>query len=73
MKLSKVKKFLLAFFLLFLTAGLTACSSGKSTSKSDGTPKSLNVQFVPSVGANKLEARAIIKTSRHSSSCFNVN
>ncbi len=58
MKLSKVKKFLLAFFLLFLTAGLTACSSGKSTSKSDGTPKSLNVQFVPSVGANKLEARA---------------
>ncbi len=58
MKRAKVKKFLLAGFLLLFAVGLAACSNNKQSSKSDGTPKSLNVQFVPSVAANKLEARA---------------
>lgn len=58
MKISKIKKFLLATCLLLLTFGITACSNNKTSSKTDATPKSLNVQFVPSVAANKLEARA---------------
>lgn len=55
--MTKIKKFILAFFMLLLAAGVTACSNKKATSSSS-YPKSLNVQFVPSVGANKLQARA---------------
>lgn len=57
--MTKIKKFLIACFALLLTVGATACSnSSKKSSLSSNTPKSLNVQFVPSVAANKLEARA---------------
>ena len=57
--MTKIKKFLIACFALLLTVGATACSnSSKKSSSSSNTPKSLNVQFVPSVAANKLEARA---------------
>ena len=55
--MTKIKKFLITCFLLLLTVGATACSNKKSSSSSN-TPKSINVQFVPSVAANKLEARA---------------
>ena len=57
--MTKIKKFLIACFALLLTVGATACSnSSKNSSSNSNTPKSLNVQFVPSVAANKLEARA---------------
>ena len=57
--MTKIKKFLIACFALLLTVGATACSnSSKKSSSNSNTPKSLNVQFVPSVAANKLEARA---------------
>lgn len=59
MKIVKIKKVLIVFFLLVLTVGTAACSSKKSSSNNNSNaPKSLNVQFVPSVAANKLEARA---------------
>ena len=58
-QMTKIKKFLIACFALLLTVGATACSnSSKKSSSNSNTPKSLNVQFVPSVAANKLEARA---------------
>ena len=46
--------------MILLAASTAACSNNKSASKaSDGyTPKELNVQFVPSVQASKLEAKA---------------
>lgn len=53
----KLKKFLVAGMAI-LAAGLTAaCSNGKSSSKGY-TPKSLQIQFVPSQNATTLEARA---------------
>lgn len=56
----KIKKFLVGAAMVLLAATTAACSSNKSASKSnDGyTPKELNVQFVPSVQAAKLEAKA---------------
>ncbi|WEV51003.1 phosphate/phosphite/phosphonate ABC transporter substrate-binding protein [Lactobacillus sp. ESL0731] len=54
--MKKLKQVLMGLVLMVLAVGLTACSN-KSTSKSE-EPKSINVQFVPSVAANKLEARA---------------
>lgn len=58
-QMTKIKKFLIACFALLLTVGATACSnSSKKSSSNSSAPKSLNVQFVPSVAANKLEARA---------------
>ncbi|MDF7671801.1 phosphate/phosphite/phosphonate ABC transporter substrate-binding protein [Lactobacillus sp. ESL0701] len=55
--MKKFKKVLAgaAVFLVALMA--TACSS-KSKSQESSTPKSLNVQFVPSQAATKLQARA---------------
>ena len=57
----KIKKVLVSA-LLVLTAGLAAaCSSGSKSSNSSSksfTPKELNVQFVPSAQANKIEAKA---------------
>ena len=56
----KIKKFLIGAAMVLLAATSAACSNSKSASKSsDGyTPKELNVQFVPSVQASKLEAKA---------------
>lgn len=56
----KIKKFLIGAAMVLLAASTAACSNNKSASKaSDGyTPKELNVQFVPSVQASKLEAKA---------------
>lgn len=56
----KIKKFLIGAAMILLAASTAACSNNKSASKaSDGyTPKELNVQFVPSVQASKLEAKA---------------
>ena len=55
-----MKKFrkILAFAAVFLVAFMTAACSNKEKSKDSGTPKSLNVQFVPSQAATKLESRA---------------
>lgn len=56
--MKKIKKLLLVGVALLAGIGLTACSNNKS-SKSDGyTPKTLNVEFVPSVQANKIAAKA---------------
>lgn len=55
-----IKKFLIGAAMILLAASTAACSNNKSASKAnDGyTPKELNVQFVPSVQASKLEAKA---------------
>ncbi len=57
--MKKFKKLLIAGLALMTAAVATACSSSKSSKSADGyTPKTLNVQFVPSSQANKLEAKA---------------
>lgn len=53
----KLKK-VLAGAAVFLVALLATACSGKSNNADSGTPKSLNVQFVPSQAATKLESRA---------------
>ena len=55
-----MKKFrkILAGAAIFLVAFMMAACSNKEKSKDTGTPKSLNVQFVPSQAATKLESRA---------------
>ncbi|WEV43785.1 phosphate/phosphite/phosphonate ABC transporter substrate-binding protein [Lactobacillus sp. ESL0684] len=55
--MTKLKKVIITFFLLLLTVGATACSNKKETSSKSNSPKSINVQFVPSISANKLESR----------------
>lgn len=55
----KVKKFLVGALAVATTVLATACSShSNSSSKKDYTPKQLNVEFVPSTQANKMEAKA---------------
>lgn len=56
-EMKKVKQFLVIMMAVLFAANLTACAN-KKTSSSNNEPKSLNVQFVPSSAANKLEARA---------------
>ena len=56
-EMKKVKQFLVIMMAVLFAANLTACAN-KKTSSSSNEPKSLNVQFVPSSAANKLEARA---------------
>ncbi len=53
----KLKKFLTVGLAVLVAGVMSACSSNHSKSKSY-TPKSLQVQFVPSQAATKLEARA---------------
>lgn len=54
----RLKKLLVAGVAV-LVAGLTAaCSNGSKSSSKDYTPKSLQIQFVPSQNAATLEARA---------------
>ena len=58
----KFKKLLVGVVALGAAIMATACSSSSNnegtTGKDGYTPKQLNVQFVPSVQANKMEARA---------------
>lgn len=55
----KIKKFLVGALAIATAALATACSSHSNSSKSkDFTPKTLNVEFVPSNQANKMEAKA---------------
>lgn len=55
----KIKKFLVGALAIATAALATACSSNNSSSKSKNyTPKQLNVEFVPSTQANKMEAKA---------------
>lgn len=58
----KIKKLLVAFLLVGAGLMATACSrnsnSQGTTTKNGYIPKTLNVEFVPSVQANKMEARA---------------
>ncbi len=54
----KFKKFIAAGLLLLAAAGVSACSNKSTSASSSYTPKELNVQFVPSVQANKIEAKA---------------
>lgn len=58
--MKKFKKLLVGALTLLVAAGVAACSKGSSSSNSSKsyTPKSLNIQFVPSQAATKLEARA---------------
>ncbi|BDR61120.1 phosphate/phosphite/phosphonate ABC transporter substrate-binding protein [Lactobacillus xylocopicola] len=55
-----MKKFrkVLAGLAVFLVAMMATACSSKNKSADNGTPKSLNVQFVPSQAATKLESRA---------------
>lgn len=55
----KIKKLLIGTLAVLTAVVATACSNNSSTKKSNGyEPKELNVQFVPSVQAAKLEAKA---------------
>ena len=54
----KFKKFLVGAIAVLGTALLAGCSNSAKKQANSGTPKSLNVQFVPSVSANTLETKA---------------
>lgn len=54
----KFKKFLVGAVAVLGAAFLAGCSNSTKKQSDSGTPKSLNVQFVPSVSANKLEGKA---------------
>lgn len=54
----RFKKIITTSLLLLGAMGLTACSNNSEKSVNTYTPKELNVQFVPSVQANKVEAKA---------------
>lgn len=57
--MKKFKKLLVGAVALLAAVSLAACGQNKGTSGKKGyTPKSLNVQFVPSQNATTLEARA---------------
>ncbi|MDF7638161.1 phosphate/phosphite/phosphonate ABC transporter substrate-binding protein [Lactobacillus sp. ESL0791] len=56
--MKKLKKILAGLAVGLAAFSLAACSANKNSSKEDYTPKSLNVQFVPSQAADKLESRA---------------
>ncbi len=55
----KFKKVLVGALAVLATVSLAACSNNqKSSSSSSNEPKELNVEFVPSTQANKMEAKA---------------
>mgnify|MGYP000422390824 CR=1 FL=1 len=69
----KFKKVLVGALAVLATVSLAACSNNqKSSSSSSNEPKELNVEFVPSTQANKMEAKAtwnaFTKAIAHSSS-----
>lgn len=51
-------KFLLGITAVVSAVLLAGCSNSNRKQSDSGTPKSLNVQFVPSVAADKMEGRA---------------
>lgn len=54
----KFKKILLGACAVLAVVSLAACSNSKKSSSSSNEPKELNVEFVPSTQANKMEAKA---------------
>ena len=54
----KFKKILLGACAVLAAVSLAACSNSKKSSSSSNEPKELNVEFVPSTQANKMEAKA---------------
>ena len=54
----KFKKVLVGALAVLATVSLAACSNNKKSSSSSNEPKELNVEFVPSTQANKMEAKA---------------
>lgn len=56
--MKRFRKILVAVVALLVAVVATACSNKSSSSKENYTPKSLNIQFVPSQAATKLQARA---------------
>ncbi|PZD75704.1 phosphate/phosphite/phosphonate ABC transporter substrate-binding protein [Lactobacillus helveticus] len=54
----KIKKVLVGAFAVLAALSLSACSGNKKSSSSTNEPKELNVEFVPSTQANKIEAKA---------------
>ncbi|MDN5956246.1 MAG: phosphate/phosphite/phosphonate ABC transporter substrate-binding protein [Lactobacillus sp.] len=54
----KIKKVLVGTFAVLAALSLSACSGNKKSSSSSNEPKELNVEFVPSMQANKMEAKA---------------
>ena len=56
--MKRFRKILVAVVALLVAVVATACSNKSISSKENYTPKSLNIQFVPSQAATKLQARA---------------
>lgn len=56
--MKKFRKLLAGAAVLLVAVMATACSGKSKNEKSSGTPKELNVQFVPSQAATELESRA---------------
>lgn len=54
----KFKKILVGAMAILATVSLAACSNSKKSSSSSNELKELNVEFVPSTQANKMEAKA---------------
>ena len=54
----KFKKILLGACAVLAAVSLAACSNSKKSSSASSEPKELNVEFVPSTQANKMEAKA---------------
>lgn len=56
--MKKFRKLLAGAAVLLVAVMATACSGKNKSENSSGTPKELNVQFVPSQAATELESRA---------------
>ena len=54
----KFKKVLVGAMAILATVSLAACSNNKKSTSASSEPKELNVEFVPSTQANKMEAKA---------------
>ena len=52
----KFKKVLVGAMAILATVSLAACSNNKKSTSASSEPKELNVEFVPSTQANKMEA-----------------
>lgn len=56
--MSKIRKVLVTIVAMLSVVALAGCSNSNKKENASGTPKSLNVQFVPSVAADKMEGQA---------------
>ncbi|ROV57520.1 phosphate/phosphite/phosphonate ABC transporter substrate-binding protein, partial [Limosilactobacillus reuteri] len=54
----KFKKVVVGAMAILATVSLAACSNNKKSTSASSEPKELNVEFVPSTQANKMEAKA---------------